>query len=63
MPDQIHVCEKLLDLLRCPACEDRPKVEIADGGVRCVKCGRVYPIENGVPIMLLERSAQGEQVQ
>ena len=62
MSEETQACEKLLDLLRCPACEDRPKVEIADGGVRCVKCGRVYPIEDGVPIMLVERSTQGEQV-
>ena len=62
MPDETEVCEKLLDILRCPACDDRPKVEIAGGGVRCVKCDRIYPIENGVPIMLVERSTQGEQV-
>lgn len=59
MPDQ-DVSPKLLDLLACPACKDRPKVEMNDGALRCPKCGRAYPIENGIPIMLVDR-AEGEQ--
>ena len=61
MPEDRRGCEKLLDILRCPACEDRPKVEIKGDTLRCVKCGRVYPVENGVPVMLVERSIKGEQ--
>lgn len=46
--------QSLLEILRCPACEDRPKVELKDGKLVCVKCGRAYPIINGIPKMLVE---------
>lgn len=43
-------------MLRCPACEDRPRVELKDGKLVCEKCGRVYPVEDGVPAMLVEET-------
>jgi uncharacterized protein len=48
--------KELLEILACPACDDRPKVELEKDGLRCPKCGRVYPIENGAPIMLVDRA-------
>lgn len=56
MTDETPVRKELLDILACPACEDRPRVEPADGGLRCPKCGRIYPVENGVPVMLVEKA-------
>ncbi len=45
---------KLLEILACPEC----KTEVASEGekLRCVHCGRGYPIEEGIPIMLLEQA-------
>jgi uncharacterized protein YbaR (Trm112 family) len=51
--------KELLEILACPACSDRPKVELRDDGLHCPKCGRVYPVENGVPIMLVEKASGG----
>jgi SAM-dependent methyltransferase len=50
--------EKLLDLLVCPGCREplecQPGTVAADGDIvtgdlRCRRCGRRYPIENGIP--------------
>ena len=48
----------LLELLACPACGGQAKVELtADGGgLQCVKCQRVYPIRDGIPVMLIEEA-------
>lgn len=45
---------RFLEILACPNCNDRPPVELKDEELICVKCGRVYPIENGIPIMFVE---------
>lgn len=45
---------RLLALLRCPACDDRPEVELRDGSLACSKCGRVYSVKDGIPVMLVE---------
>jgi uncharacterized protein YbaR (Trm112 family) len=52
--------DRLLEILACPACESRPKVTIVDGAIRCSVCGRTYSIENGIPIMLVEKAAGGK---
>jgi len=45
---------KLLEILACPAC----KTEVKEDGDRlvCVKCGRRYPIRDGIPVMLIEEA-------
>jgi len=48
--------KELLDILACPACDDRPRVEMTDSGLLCPRCGRVYPIDNGIPVMLVEKA-------
>jgi len=42
----------LLELLRCPFCH--VSLESAAGGLRCRTCGRSFPIEDGIPLMLHE---------
>ena len=54
--NDIPIRKELLDILACPACDDRPKVELREDGLQCTKCGRIYPIENGVPIMLTDKA-------
>ena len=45
--------KELLDMLVCPAC--KVKLEISDDGLKCNECSRVYPIEDGIPVMLIDR--------
>ena len=45
---------QLLEILACPAC----KTPVKEGGERlvCTKCGRRYPVREGIPVMLIEES-------
>lgn len=46
--------EQLLALLACPACDDRPPVRQEGETLVCERCGRIYPIREGIPDMLVE---------
>ncbi len=50
---------RLLDLLCCPACKGDLELR-APGGVetdlKCRGCGLVYPIEDGIPVMLVDHA-------
>jgi len=51
--------EELLNILACPACKADVKLE--ENIIVCVKCGRRYPIKDGIPIMLIdEREMPGK---
>ena len=51
---------ELLILLVCPKC--REDVELIDGKLVCTseECRLAYPIEDGVPIMLVDRAERYE---
>ena len=46
------ISNELLEILACPA--DKQKVELQDDFLICRACGSKYPIEDGIPIMLIE---------
>ena len=45
---------ELLAILACPACQT--DVVLQDQKIVCVKCGRKYPIRDGIPMMLVEEA-------
>lgn len=45
---------KLLEILACPACKGN--VEHKDDRIVCVQCGRRYPIQDGIPVMLVDKA-------
>jgi uncharacterized protein YbaR (Trm112 family) len=45
---------RLMELLACPACDDRPPVRQDGDAIICDQCGRMYPIRDGIPEMLVE---------
>ncbi|MCZ7647885.1 MAG: Trm112 family protein [Planctomycetota bacterium] len=62
---------KLLEILACPHCVTRPEAPpagkrkgefewvgeaAAPTGLRCLQCGRVYKIEDGIPNLLIEEA-------
>ncbi len=47
---------ELLEILACPAC--KTAVRQADEHIVCDACGRRFPIENDIPVMLLDRAVQ-----
>ena len=48
--------EELLKILACPAC--KADVELKENRIICTKCGRKYPIRDGIPIMLIDEAEQ-----
>jgi len=46
--------QSLLDILACPACKTR--VELVGERLVCVRCGRRYRVEEGIPIMLVDEA-------
>ena len=51
--------KELLEILCCPA--DKGDVTEKDGKIVCLKCGRRYPIRDGIPIMLVEEAELPEE--
>jgi uncharacterized protein len=48
--------EKLAEILVCPADQGELTQLEADSKLECRQCGRRYPVENGIPVMLIERA-------
>ena len=48
---------QLLEILRCPACHGAIRPLADDRGLECEPCGRVYPIRDGIPVMLVEEAS------
>jgi len=48
------ISQDLLDMLVCPVCK-KPVVLKANGeALKCGECRRVYPIQDDIPIMLVD---------
>ncbi len=50
--------KELLDILVCPDC--KAGVELKDERLVCTKCGKRYPVRDGIPVMLIEEAENGE---
>jgi uncharacterized protein YbaR (Trm112 family) len=47
---------KLLEILACPVCKKAVKLTPNKKGLKCVKCSRVYPVKDDIPIMLIDEA-------
>lgn len=56
---------ELLEVLRCPdshhaTLTEHPADEyLPEGGLRCTVCQRVFPIREGIPVLLLDDALPG----
>lgn len=48
----------LLDVLACP-CPQHAAVSEVPGGLECSHCGAVFPVRDGIPVMLLDQATPG----
>lgn len=48
--------KELLEILACPVCKLGIEFRESTGDLKCPDCGRVYPIRNGIPIMLVDEA-------
>jgi uncharacterized protein YbaR (Trm112 family) len=52
----VGIDARLMEILVCPACHG-DLTETADDGLECGACGRIYPVRNGIPAMLVEEAS------
>lgn len=52
----------ILDLLACPVPECRKPLTLAadEMSLQCTGCGHIYPVKDGIPILLVEEKATGK---
>jgi len=50
---------ELLDILCCPKCHGDLLYEPEKNTLTCKACGKVYPIKDDIPIMLVEPDESG----
>ena len=44
----------LLAMLVCPVCKKPVVLTANEQGLKCVECQRIYPIQDGIPVMLVD---------
>ena len=47
------ISQDLLEILICPACRARVELKEDSSALVCQNCGRGYPIQDGIPSMLI----------
>ena len=48
------ISKELLDILACPKCKGDVYLKEDESGFICKSCGLLYPIKDGIPIMLID---------
>jgi uncharacterized protein YbaR (Trm112 family) len=48
---------ELLKILACPLCKTEVKLTRDEKGLKCLRCHRVYRIEDDIPVMLIDEAA------
>jgi uncharacterized protein len=50
--------KKLLDALVCPVPECRKPFKVAEDEsyLQCTGCGRIYPVRDGIPVLLVDQA-------
>jgi uncharacterized protein YbaR (Trm112 family) len=47
---------ELLEILACPVCHTPVEVVKDGAGLRCGSCRRVYPVQDDIPVMLVDEA-------
>jgi uncharacterized protein YbaR (Trm112 family) len=58
MENQV-ISKELLNVLACPACKNAitlAKYHKEANGLECQTCNCIYPIKNGIPVMLIDEA-------
>jgi len=50
------ISKELLEILVCPLCKETVELQKDETGLKCVKCHRVYPIRDEIPVMLIDEA-------
>ncbi|MBI5970729.1 MAG: Trm112 family protein [Deltaproteobacteria bacterium] len=49
--------KELLEILACPKCKGGVRLNEKKDGLACDKCRIVYPIKEGIPVMLVDEAS------
>ena len=52
----MSINKELLEILACPLCKEKVVLTPDGAGLKCVKCHRVFPIRDDIPIMLIDEA-------
>jgi len=50
------LAKDLLEMLVCPACKGELEYRQSPESLKCMKCRRVYPVKDDLPIMLIDEA-------
>jgi hypothetical protein len=50
------ISRDLLDILACPKCKGDLKLTEKEDGLICDRCKLLYPIRDGIPVMLIDEA-------
>jgi uncharacterized protein YbaR (Trm112 family) len=50
---------QLLDIIVCPACHGG--LTLADQALACGDCGLVFPVRDGIPVLLVDEASRPEK--
>ena len=48
---------ELLEILVCPVCKTAVRELENDRGLKCDTCYRLYPIQNEIPVMIIDKAS------
>jgi uncharacterized protein YbaR (Trm112 family) len=48
----------LVDVLACP-CPSHSPLRVRDAEVECEQCSTIFPVRNGIPVMLIDDAIPG----
>jgi uncharacterized protein len=56
------ILKKTLAALACPVQECRKPLILAvdEKSLRCTGCGRIYPVRDGIPVLLIDEAVKSE---
>ena len=54
---QVEFDSSVAEMLACPVC--RVDLRLESGCLVCARCGRRYPVADGIPVLIAERADAG----
>jgi uncharacterized protein YbaR (Trm112 family) len=56
----MEIDQKFIEILACPKCKGSVTLMTSGEGIKCESCGLVYPIREGIPVMLIEEAREDD---
>ncbi len=53
------VSDELMEILVCPVCRKSVTRLDSSEGIRCSNCNLIYPVTDGIPVMLTDEAVKG----